>query len=167
VHRFALALSSPAPNPELGGNPQGPCSDVVPGRSVPVSFTVQVPPSTLPTDAVYISTDKSGWNPLTYRMNRVDALHYSATIRFLSGTYLKFLFDRGSTQSFPRGQDNLEIAPFTLGVPAADAIAETKTIYHWGDETGTNTLPMPQTLPTPYNPAPFPNLPSPQPNPTR
>ena len=47
-----------------------------------------------------------------------------------------------------------------------DAQTFTKTIYHWADQQAGASLPVPQSMPTPYNPAPFPNLPTPQPRPT-
>jgi hypothetical protein len=166
IHRFAVALTPPVPNPDLApaNVPKGRCSGVVPGKRVIVQFTVQVPPTTGPGDSVYMTTDQSAWNPQAYRFDRVDALHYRATLSLLSGTVFQFLFDRGSSQSLERGENGIEAKPTSFCVSDADAQAVPHTVYHWGDESaGSGSLPVPQALPTPYNPAPFPNLPT---NPT-
>lgn len=165
LHKFAIVLSTPAPNPELAATPKGACSFEGAPHLVPVRFVVQVPPSTQPTDNVYMSTDQSAWNPQAYRMNRVDALHYATTLKFMSGTDLAYLFDRGTTQSFPRAQNGLEQEPFHLCVRMSTVLSVTRVVYHWGDETASNSVPAPQTQPTPFNPAPFPNLPGATPNP--
>lgn len=165
VHRFAIALSTPAPNPDIAGKAKGECSFEGTPHLVPVRFVVQVPPSTQPTDFVYLTTDQSAWNPQAYRMNRVDALHYETTMRLMSGTDLQYLFDRGTTQSLPRGQNGLEQDPYHLCVKNATVQSVARQVFHWGDETGSNNVPAPQTMPTPFNPAPFPNLPGATPNP--
>jgi len=165
LHRFAISLSTPLPNPELASAPKGTCSFEGTPHLVPVRFVVQVPPSTQPADNVYMSTDQSAWNPQAYRMNRVDALHYATTLKFMSGTDLAYLFDRGTTQSFPRAQNGLEQEPFHLCVRISTVLSVTRVVYHWGDETSSNNVPAPQTQPTPFNPAPFPNLPGATPNP--
>lgn len=167
VRHFAVALSSPQPNPELGPqSTQGSCAHVIAGRNVKVTFNLQVPPTTALTDTVYMTTDQSGWNAQAYRLDRVDALHYRTEISFSSGTVLHYLFDRGSTQSIELGQNGIEQAPRLLCIGDADAQAVGPHAYHWGDEKAGGTLPLPQTFPTPFNPAPFPNLPTPQPRPT-
>ena len=164
VARFAIALSTPAPNPELAQSfAQGSCFNTTPGKRVSVRFTVEVPPSTTLQDSVYMTTDQSAWAPLAYRFDRVDALHYRATLSLLSGTLFLYLFDRGSSQSLERGENGIEAKPQQFCVGSADVQTHTHTVYHWGDETGTSTLVVPQALPTPYNPAPFPNLPTPHP----
>ena len=163
IRRFAVALSTPAPNPDLGPTKTGtsPCANVRPGKSVSLNVTVQVPPSTPLTDAVYMTTDQSGWNAQAYRMDRRDALHYRVQLKLLSGTVLHLLFDRGSMQSVQVGENGIEQDPYTICIGDEDAQTFTKTIYHWADQQAGASLPIPQTMPTPYNPAPFPNLPKP------
>jgi hypothetical protein len=167
IHRFAIALSTPAPNPELAAPPTTPCGHVIPGRRVTVTINVEVPPTTGMTDQVYMTTDQSGWNPQAYKLDRVDALHYRTALRFYSGTVLHYLFDRGSSQSIQRGEDGLEMKPYLLCIGDADVQAVGKKVFHWGDEASSGLPAIPQTLPTPYNPAPFPNLPTPPPKPTQ
>ena len=168
IRRFAVALSTPVPNPELGPNrvTTTPCANVRPGKSVSLNVTVQVPPSTPLTDTVYMTTDQSGWNAQAYRMDRRDALHYRVQLKLLSGTVLHLLFDRGSMQSVQLGENGIEQDPYTICIGDEDAQTFTKTVYHWADQQAGASLPVPQTFPTPYNPAPFPNLPSPPPRPT-
>jgi hypothetical protein len=165
--RFAVALSTPVPNPDLGPTRvTSPCANVRPGKSVSLNVTVQVPPSTPLTDTVYMTTDQSGWNAQAYRMDRRDALHYRVQLKLLSGTVLHLLFDRGSMQSVQLGENGIEQDPYTICIGDEDAQTFTKTVYHWADQQAGASLPIPQTFPTPYNPAPFPNLPTPQPRPT-
>ncbi len=162
IRRFAVALSTPVPNPDLGphtGN--SPCSNVRPGKSVTLNITVQVPPTTPLSDTVYMTTDQSGWNAQAYRLDRRDSLHYRMQLKLLSGTVLHLLFDRGSMQSVQVGQNGIEQDPYTICIGDEDAQTFTKTVYHWADQQTGASLPIPQTMPTPYNPAPFPNLPKP------
>lgn len=162
IRRFAVALSTPAPNPDLAprtGN--SPCANVRPGKSVTLNITVQVPPTTPLTDTVYMTTDQSGWTAQAYRLDRRDALHYRMQVKLLSGTVLHLLFDRGSMQSVQVGENGIEQEPYTICIGDEDAQTFTKTVYHWADQQTGASLPVPQTMPTPYNPAPFPNLPKP------
>lgn len=165
VHRFAIALSTPAPNPDLNAPPSNNgCAGARAGQVVPLSITVRVPAVTSLTDTVYITTDQSGWNPQAYRLDRVDPLHYRTVIKLLSGTQLQYLFDRGSLQSVETSENGTERKPRLLCVGMQNAEALSPIVYHWADEQqGNGSQPVPQVLPTPYNPAPFPNLPTPGP----
>jgi len=167
VRHFAIALSTPAPNPDHEPRLNiSPCSNVRPGRSVTLNITVEVPPSTPLVDTVYMTTDQSGWNAQAYRLDRRDALHYRTQLKLLSGTVLHLLFDRGSMQSVQVGQNGIEQDPYTICIGDEDAQTFTKTVYHWADQQAGASHQIPLTMPTPYNPAPFPNLPTPQPRPT-
>ncbi len=162
VRHFAVTLSASVPNPDLGPHTSiSPCSNVRPGRSVTLNITVQVPPTTPLTDTVYMTTDQSGWNAQAYRLDRRDSLHYRVQMKLLSGTQLRVLFDRGSMQSVEVAQNGIEQAPYTICIGDEDAQTFTKTVYHWADQQAGASFPVPQTMPTPYNPAPFPNLPKP------
>ncbi|HKU68491.1 MAG TPA: hypothetical protein VJP85_12005 [Candidatus Baltobacteraceae bacterium] len=168
IHRYAVALSPPQPNPELAGTGnRSLCARTVAGKHVLVAITVQVPPTTGVTDNVYMTSDQSAWNAQAYKLDRVDALHYRTVLTLASGTQMHVLFDRGSTQSIQVGENGIEQQPYLLCVGDSDVQAFTKTVARWGDESAGGTLPVPQTMPTPYNPAPFPNLPTPPPGPLR
>jgi hypothetical protein len=164
IHRFAVALSPAAPNPELGAPPPiGRCGLTRPGKLVGLTITVQVPATTGATDTIYMTSDQSAWNAQAYRLDRIDALHYRTTLKLLSGTQMHVLFDRGSTQSIQLGQNGIEQQPYVLCIGDEDAQAFHAIVYRWGDEQNGSTQQIPQALPTPYNPAPFPNLPTPHP----
>lgn len=168
VARFAVAASSPQPNPDLLAYAPTPPPNANPnilaqtftGRPVLVTFIVQIPPNTPFTTGVYITTDQSGWNAQAIPMNRVDALHYEITRRYPSGTVFHYLYDRGSFQSKEVAQNGLDRAPRNFVVPDADVRVIRDTVYAWQDiQPGGINQAQPQIMPTPYNPAPFPNLP--------
>jgi hypothetical protein len=163
VRKFAVQLSPPAPNPELQKPPQTRCARTRRGQLVSLSVTVQVPSTTALSDSVYMTSDTSGWNPQAYKLDRIDELHYRALLRLASGTQMHVLFDRGSTQSIQVSESGLEQQPYLLCIGDEDAQAFHVVVYQWGDQTPAGSLPQPQTFPTPYNPAPFPNLPTPAP----
>lgn len=167
VARFAVAISSPVPNPDLlrAVETPAPGEQAVAvahfsGRPVLVTFIVQVPPVTPFTSYVYITTDTSGWNAQAIPMDRVDALHYQITRRFNSGTIFHYIYDRGSFQSAEIAQNGLQRTPRSLVVTDADVRVIRDTVAAWNDQSngGVNQV-QPQIMPTPYNPAPFPNLP--------
>lgn len=161
VHRFAIALSSPVPNPDLAvATPKanGFISSFS-GKPVLVTFEVEVPPTTPLTAQVYITNDQSGWNPQAIPMDRVDVLHFRVTRRFRSGTEFNYLYTRGSLETEERGENNLERTPRSLIVTDADVRTITDTVYTWADQTVNGQFTQPFAIPTPYNPAPFPNLP--------
>jgi hypothetical protein len=168
VARFAVALSSPVPNPDLldAAPTPAPGASIAAvqnfsGRPVLVTFIVQVPPYTPFTASVYITTDQSGWNAQAIPMDRVDALHYQITRRYNSGTIFRYLYDRGSLQSQEIGQNGLARTPRNFIVPDADVRVIRDTVAGWQDSApGAVNQPQPQIMPTPYNPAPFPNLPT-------
>jgi hypothetical protein len=164
VHHFAVALSPSKPNPELAAPPaMGRCGLTRAGKMVGLTITLQVPPTTGATDNIYMTSDQSAWNAQAYRLDRIDALHYRTTLKLLSGTQMHVLFDRGSAQSIQLGQNGIEQKPYLLCVGDEDAQAFRATVYRWGDEQNGQTQQIPTALPTPYNPAPFPNLPTPHP----
>ena len=169
VTRFAVALSSPVPNPDLlayaptpaPGEPENVAAQHFSGRPVLVTFIVQVPPYTPFTASVYITTDQSGWNAQAIPMDRIDALHYRITRRINSGTIFRYLYDRGSLQSQEIAQNGLARSPRNLIVRDADVLTMHDTVTGWQDSApGAVNQQQPQIMPTPYNPAPFPNLPT-------
>lgn len=166
IRHFAVALSTPAPNPDLAPtHPMSRCATTRAGKLVGLTITVQVPPTTGPTDMIYMTSDQSAWNAQAYRLDRIDALHYRTTLKLLSGTVLHVLFDRGSTRSIQVGENGIEQQPYLLCIGDEDAQAFRAIVYRWGDEQNGQTQQVPEGLPTPYNPAPFPNLPTPPPMP--
>jgi hypothetical protein len=171
VAHFAVALSTPVPNPDLLRNIETPPPGVenpelasavnFNGKPVLVTFIVQVPPNTPFTASVYITNDVSGWNAQAIPMDRVDALHYQITRRYNSGTIFRYLYDRGTLQSQEVAQNGLQRPPRQLIVTNADVRVIRDTVYAWQDAVpGGVQQQQPQIMPTPYNPAPFPNIPN-------
>jgi hypothetical protein len=171
--QFAVALSPPVQNPDL--EEATPRPDETPsqrqhfsGKPVLVVFTVQVPPNTPLTSSMYMTTDQSGWNPQAIVMDRIDALHFRIIQRINSGTVFRYLYDRGSLQQEEIAQNGIQRAPRQIVVADSDVRAVNDTVYAWSDMVagGGQSL-APNGLPTPYNPAPFPNLPvgAPRPQP--
>jgi hypothetical protein len=165
VAHFAVALSSPVPNPDLVAATPAPGQSLAPefrhfsGRPVVVTFTAEVPPNTPFTATVYITTDASGWNAQAIPMDRIDTLHYQITRRLNSGTIFRYLYDRGSFQSVEVAQNGLQRAPRQIVVTDADVRVVRDNVYAWIDTTSGSYNQSPTGVPTPYNPAPFPNLP--------
>ncbi|MEO9263422.1 MAG: hypothetical protein ABI282_04965 [Candidatus Baltobacteraceae bacterium] len=175
IAKYSVQQSPSYPNPDLIPKPSdlkgAPNAGSIAGsgRPVLVVITVQVPVLTPPAAGVYITTDTSGWNPQAIQMDRIDALHFRITRRIASGTILRYLYTRGALQSEERAANGLDRSPRLLAVTDADVRAVNDTVYNWADTlTGSQSV-QPNTIPTPYNPAPFPNLPTgmPTPHPAR
>lgn len=166
--RFAITASPRYANPELAATPSagtlpGGLSRTFSGRPVLVTITVQVPPTTPLTSTIYITTDASAWNPQAIQMDRIDALHFRVTRRIASGTILNYLYTRGSLQSEERAENGLERQPRQTIINDADVRAINDVVYQWADSASGGQQSQPSVIPTPYNPAPFPNLPTPHP----
>jgi hypothetical protein len=155
IRKYAIALSTPAPNPDLGTSPG------FRGLPVEVTFVVEVPPKTPFADEIYLSTDQSGWSATAIRMDRVDAEHYRVTKTFSSGTKLLYRYTRGSWQSADIGQNGLQMKPRLLVVQNSDVQIKTDIVYGWQDEN--QFAPdLGNALPTPFNPNPFSVAPCPR-----
>jgi len=163
VQKFAVALSTPVPNPDLALPTPAPGFHgrmrTFTGVLVPVRFDVQVPPGTPLTDNVYIMTDQSGWNPQAIRMNRVDPQHFSIVRQILSGTHFKYIFTRGSLSTEELGRNRLEVQPRDFVLSDTDVKVVPNVVYGWADQNAPGGVTLPNSIPTPFNPQPFPNLP--------
>lgn len=171
VRQYAVQLSPAVPNPELGGPPPSNSAAALTagrtftGKPVLVVITVQVPPSTPMTTQVYMTTDTTGWNPQAIQLDRIDALHFRVTRKIASGTIMRYLYTRGSLQSEERAENGLDRTPRQVVINDADVRAINDIVYAWADQTTGGQSSQPYALPTPYNPAPFPNLPAGAPTP--
>jgi hypothetical protein len=171
VARFAVALSPAIPNPDLIPATPAPGETLSPtqhfsGKPVLVVFTVQVPPNTPLTSNMYMTTDQSGWNPQAIIMDRIDAMHFRIIQRINSGTVFRYLYDRGSLQQEEVAENGIQRDPRQVIVADSDVKAVNDTVYAWLDLiAGGGQAIQPNGLPTPYNPAPFPNLPIGAPHP--
>jgi hypothetical protein len=150
VQTIAISISAPKAKPTAP-----------PQEYEPVIFVALVPPSTQLTDQVYMATSETSWSPTAVRMDRIDARHFRAIVRVPLQGIFKYLYTRGNLTSLERGNNGLQRKARTLQVEAGQEPTVHDAIAHWGDEAGNGLLAPPQTFPTPYNPAPYPNLPSP------
>ena len=99
---------------------------------VVVRITVTVPPQTPPGDDVYLSTDRSTFNPNELRMNRTDAVHWTITLALPDGSSLHYQFTRGSYQTVERDLSN-GVIPARLLVARAGETALAQ-VQHWNDQ---------------------------------
>ena len=151
VARFSLL----APPPQ----PTGPTLTQQRNERVRVAFVVQVPTTTLPGDDIYMQTGETGWNPLAIRLDRIDTQHFRVVLDVPLGSPFRYLYTRGNSQSVEHGANGLQRPPRALLVRDLTLHVVQDKVEHWGDEAGNSTLSSPQTTPSPFNPAPYPNLP--------
>jgi hypothetical protein len=135
-------------------------------KRVPVTFTVRVPASTQPNDTVYLTNGADMWNPVAVRMDRVDLLRFRTVIAIPAGADFRYLYTRGGAQTIELGAKGTQRKPRVLELGDATARNVDDVVERWGDEVGNTLLPQPHESPTPFNPAPYPNLP-PAPPPRR
>jgi hypothetical protein len=150
----ASTSASPVPGAALS-------STALRNALVKVSFTVEVPTTTLSTDQVYMATSETQWDPLGTRLDRIDAQHFRAVLDVPAGSRFRYLFTRGNSLSIERGKNGLQRPARTLVLRDVTPQIVSDRVEHWGDEAGNSLLASPQTTPTPFNPAPYPNLPPP------
>lgn len=102
-----------------------------PNNPVTVTIVAAVPAQTPPGDDVYVSTERSSWNPAELRMNRVDALHWSLTLTVPRGAHIAFRFTRGTFATTERNQAR-QLPPAHVLVAEAGA-KDAVTVPAWAD----------------------------------
>jgi hypothetical protein len=102
-----------------------------PPASVTITIEVRVPGSTPLTDDVYLSTDRSGFNPSEIKMVRVDASHWTAQLRLPAGSRLRYDFTRGSFSNLERTNSGAVVTPRSL--LATDGERTDDTVESWAD----------------------------------
>jgi hypothetical protein len=145
----------------------GPNATEIRNSRVPVAFVVEVPTTTLGTDDVYMETAETSWNPLAIRLDRIDAQHFRVVLSVPLGSRFRYLYTRGNSRSIELGTNGLERSPRQLLIRNVRAYAVADKVEHWGDEAGNGLIANPQASPTPFNPAPYPNLPGTHINPAK
>ncbi len=133
--RLALAADGGRPAKEIPSTayvfaPQENADDA---QLVTVTIDVTVPNQTPPTDDVYLSSERSGWNPAEIRLNRIDALHFSAELKLPAGVRFAYRITRGS---FSTGERDVafQLPPPHAIVPKPGAV-EKITVDNWADIT--------------------------------
>ena len=94
-------------------------------------------------------------------MDRIDAYRFRFTRDFASGTRFAYRYTRGSWQSADVGENGLEAPVHLFVVREVDALRRSDIVYHWSDQNPAAPQAGPESIPTPFNPAPFRNLPAP------
>jgi hypothetical protein len=121
IPRTAYAI---IPQSSSGGDPTVP---------VAVTIVVTVPAQTPATDDVFLSTERSGWNPAEVRMDRLDALHWTISLTLPRGAHFAYRFSRGSFATGER-DDSRQLPPAHTLTAAAGTIAHA-TVANWADIT--------------------------------
>lgn len=128
------ALDGTLPRTALVTDPRSAKADrstVAESHSVVVTIVVKVPPETPQGDDLYISTDRSSWNAAELRMDRVDALHWSVTLRLAEGSTLLYRFSRGSFATLERDRSGILGPPRSL--VARDGLKQQDTVQQFAD----------------------------------
>jgi hypothetical protein len=99
-----------------------------------VTFVVNVPTNTPPTDIVYLTSDAQNWVANAVRMAPIAADRWTATITLGQGSSLKYKYTRGSWQTVESNQAGIVIQNRTLLVPkSGTAQTVTDTVARWSD----------------------------------
>jgi hypothetical protein len=129
------------------------------GKRVTVTFTVLVPSTTQPDDTIYLTDSELRWNPVAIRLDRVGLLRFRTVIAVTPGTDFRYLYTRGNGQTIELGRNGMQRKVRTLQLHDLAPQRVDDVVDRWGDEVGNTLLPQPSVRPTPFNPAPYPNLP--------
>lgn len=100
-------------------------------EKVSVVIDVYVPPRTPVTDDIYLTTERSNWNPSEIRMNRVDGRHFTATLEVARGTVVPFRVSRGSYATLER--DDARTVPPPHEIRAEPGFTIRVDVPAWGD----------------------------------
>ena len=110
------------PQSSNGGDPTVP---------VAVTIIVTVPAQTPATDDVFLSTERSGYNPAELRMDRQDALHWSISLTLPRGAHFSYRITRGSFATGER--DASRQLPPTHTFVASAGTVDHATVITWAD----------------------------------
>ena len=128
-------------------------------KRVMVTFTVRVPASTHGFDTVFLTDSELRWNPVGIRMDRIDPQRYRAVVALPTGAAFNYLYTRGNGQTIELGANGLQRKVRTMQPEGLEPLRQDDVVQRWGDEAGNTLLPAPHASPTPFNPAPYPNVP--------
>lgn len=101
------------------------------GGAVDVTIVVHVPGNTPPSDDVYLSTERSSYNPSEIRMQRVDGSTFSVSMSIAANTTLKYEFTRGTYATVERDRTGGIVSPHLLN--AAPNAKTDDTVVRWAD----------------------------------
>lgn len=110
--------------------PSGQIGNAVAGL-LSVNIVVHVPGNTPASDPVYLSTERSSYNPSEIPMQRVDATTFSVTVSLPAGTALRYEFTRGTYTTVERDRTGGIVSPRVINA-AANAKSD-DTVARWAD----------------------------------
>lgn len=99
--------------------------------SVIVTIVVTIPPSTPNGSAIYLSTDRSSFNPAELQMNQVDARRYRLQLPLQDGGRILFRVTRGSIATTERDAKG-RLPPPHVAVGSA-GVTYNVTVDAWAD----------------------------------
>ena len=101
------------------------------GPPVTVTIGVTVPGNTPLGDDVYLSTDRTNFNPYELRMTRLDGQRWLISLQLAEGSTLRYLFSRGSFATVERDRSGGIANPHSV---TAERGAQTHdTVARWAD----------------------------------
>ena len=103
------------------------------GRPVTLTLDVTVPDDTPPTDTIYLSTDRTNFNPSELRLNRVDAYRWTIALPLLSGTALHYQYTRGTSATVERTGSGALLVP-RIQTLSSDGGSH-DVVARWADRT--------------------------------
>jgi hypothetical protein len=123
--QYVVRSAGSAPKP-IGTPPPAASSELV-----TVTLFVEVPANTPVGEDVYLSTERSGFNPSEIRMNQVDARHFTTSLSVPSGSRLRYQYTRGYNSTVERARNGDIAQPHEF--LAVGNARETDTVARWAD----------------------------------
>ena len=102
------------------------------GNEVTMTIVVTIPPSTPAGNDIYLSTERSSFNPSEIRMDQLDARRYRLAVRLQEGGRLAFRVTRGSFQTIERDAKGRLPPPHIVTGHAGATFAV--TVATWSDD---------------------------------
>lgn len=120
---FITATAQTPPPNSAGGGAES--------AAVTVTIVARIPDDTPLTDEVYLSTERSAFNPAELRLVRIDSRHWTIDLSLPLGSTLQYRFTRGSFATGERDRAGALVAPHTL--VASPGLQATDTVERWAD----------------------------------
>jgi hypothetical protein len=126
--------SHPATEIPKGAFSIAPSSAAIPeGKEVTITIVVSIPPSTPAGSDIFLSTERSSYNPSEIRMDQLDARRYRLQLPLHEGGRLAFRVTRGSFTTIERDAKG-RLPPPHIAIGQAGAVLNI-TVEAWSDDT--------------------------------
>ncbi len=120
---FATATAQ-TPPPRAPGSPAE-------GAAVTVTIVVRTPDDTPLGDDIYLSTERTAYNPAELRLVRRDSRYWTLDLSLPAGSTLRYRFTRGSFATAERDRAGALIPPHVL--VASPGLRQDDTVERWAD----------------------------------